>query len=113
MNFWWYLNYTNVEASRLFKCQFLLSFQGSRAHFHVRSLSKLIINYLDCGVSQGIFTKIDNYREDIFRIWGMIAGLIIIANSKEDYLKGAICFEKYIFLENSYKKIYETLLSPT
>ena len=43
----------------------------------------------------------------------MIAGLIIIANSKEDYLKGAICFEKYIFLENSYKKIYETLLCPT
>lgn len=76
-------------------------------------INKLIINYLDCGVSQGIFTKIDNYHEEIFRIWGMIAGVIIIANSKEDYLKGEICFEKDIFLENSYKKIYETLLCPT
>ena len=73
-------------------------------------INKLIIGYLDDGISQGIFTKIDNYYEEIFRIWGMIAGVILIANSKEDYLKGEGYFEKEGFLENSYKKIYKTLL---
>lgn len=74
-------------------------------------INNLIIGCLDEGVSQGIFSGIDNYLEEIFRIWGMIAGVILIAKSKESYLKGEICFDKEKFLENSYKKIYATLCS--
>lgn len=73
-------------------------------------INRLIIDYLDDGVSKGLFAVIENYHEEIFRIWGMIAGVILIADSKEEYLKGEICFEKERFLENSYKKIYGTLL---
>lgn len=73
-------------------------------------INKLIIDYLDNGVSQGIFSRIENHHEEIFRLWGMVSGVILIVESKEDYLKGNLLLDKEAFLENSYKKIYKTII---
>ncbi|SDB12773.1 transcriptional regulator, TetR family [Pseudobutyrivibrio sp. YE44] len=73
-------------------------------------INKIIIQYLEDGVSSRVFSKIDNYYEGIFRIWGMVSGLIMISGSKENYLKSETSFDREKFLEEGYVKIYETLL---
>lgn len=68
-----------------------------------------IAGYLEAGVKKGELCACENYFETIFHMWGMISGLIKLANEKEEYIELAGNIPKEKFLQDGFEKIYGIL----
>lgn len=65
--------------------------------------------YLEVGIQKGELCACENYVETIFHMWGMISGIIKLANEKEEYIELAGNVSKEKFLEDGFMKIYSLL----
>ncbi len=61
------------------------------------------------GVEKGVFKKKEYKIEDVLQIWGMISGLIQIAEQKEKYIIAVIGKSKEEFLREGFGKIYSLI----
>ena len=68
-----------------------------------------IEKYLETGIQIGELRTCENYLETIFHMWGMISGIIKLANEKEEYMQQAGNISKEKFLKDGFIKIYSIL----
>ena len=72
-------------------------------------INLIIEKYLESGIQKGELCACENYVETIFHMWGMISGIIKLANEKEEYMELAGNISKEKFLKDGFMKIYSIL----
>ena len=72
-------------------------------------INQTIEKYLELGIQKGELRTCENYIETIFHMWGMISGIIKLANEKEEYMELAGNITKEKFLKDGFMNIYSII----
>lgn len=88
--------------------------EGSDTFLHQTYLVGEEINgaitaYLENGEKAGKLKRFGNKPEMIMAIWGMISGVIKLADEKAEYISVAAGLSKEMFLQNNFARIYQMI----
>ena len=72
-------------------------------------INVVIAKYMEQGVKKGELNITDNYLETTFHLWGMVSGLVKMADEKKDYLEGIGNISKKQFLDDGFEKLYRII----
>ena len=73
------------------------------------AINGLLEQFLMAGMENGDFRKNLEIIPTIFHFWGMLAGLILLASKKEDYIKMSVGLSKQEFLEQGFDLLYRSV----
>lgn len=73
-------------------------------------INAMIARFIECGVRKNEIRDCSNYFVLTFQIWGMISGLIKLANQKEEYIKREAGLTKQEFLREGFEQIFNGIL---
>lgn len=72
-------------------------------------INNILFNFFQKSVEKGDIRKDIDLIPTIFGIWGMLSGLIMIGNNKEEYITSQMKISKHDFLQNSFDTIYNSI----
>lgn len=87
--------------------------ESERETFRVgEEINLLLLSFISDGIEKGAFKKQLDAKAVIFAIWGMLSGLIQLAENKREYIFQEIQMSKNKFLEKGFLLLYEAIKQP-
>ncbi len=84
--------------------------ESERATFCVgEEINMILSSFFKSGIEQGAFVKRTDIKALIFSFWGMLSGLIQLAENKKEYISQEIHMTKKDFLERGFEFLYGAL----
>lgn len=69
-------------------------------------INEFLTGYFLTGMKQGKFKVQTNIKAVIYAIWGMMAGLVLLANNQESYINESMHASKEAFLQKGFQVLY-------
>ena len=73
------------------------------------SIREMMINFLKSGIEKGDLKDNLEIEPTFFSFWGMLAGVIQLASSKEKYIESTMGLTKEQFLQYSFDMLYSSI----
>lgn len=98
------LDYINIDFEHS-HCE-----EAERETFLIgEEINSLLAEFFTCGMETGAFRSQLDVKVVIFSIWGMLSGLIQLAENKQAYISREMRLDKKEFLEKGFLLLYDAI----